>query len=103
VLWHAVDNVLHHLPPPPRSYYMLSRIRTRIEPPKPRPATPKWRRPEAPEVLIPVEAVPFHDVCQAHTLWARHVGHWSRTTFDVRKLARQLGKKPWYRPWNCPA
>ncbi len=102
MLYRAIGNVLHHLPAAPRGPYVLKRLRTRIEPPKPKPnAAPRWRFDE-PE-LIPVEREPFIDVCQAHRLWAnRLLGHWSTTTFDLKRLARKLGKKPWYRPWNCP-
>jgi hypothetical protein len=102
VLYRAIGNILHHLPAPERSHLMLSRLRTRIEPPKPRPrpvGSGGWSVVSEDQDLIPVELQPFIDICQAHTLWHRHVGHWSRTTFDVRRLAVLLGRKPWYRPF----
>ncbi len=99
MLYRAIGNVLHHLPAPARPY-LLKRLRTRIEPPKPRPApAPSFRwRLEAEPDLIEREAEPFIDVCSAYRLWeTRLFGQWS--TFDLKKLARRLGKKPWYRPF----
>ncbi len=99
MLYRAIGNVLHHLPAPERTVTMLRRLRTRIEPPRPRePQAVQWKAQVLPELVVLSEAEPFIDVCQAHTLWSRHVGHWSRTTFCVKQLAVKLGKKPWYRP-----
>ncbi len=55
----------------------------------------RWQLEAEPEAER--QAEPFIDVCQAHRLWENRLfGHIS--TFDFRKLARRLGKKPWYRP-----
>ncbi len=97
MLWHATGNVLHHLPAPERSHGMLTRLRTRIVPPKPRPMIARPVQPAWCDPIIPVEREPFIDVCSAMRIWNNQwMGHW--TTFDLKKLARKLGKKPWYRP-----
>ncbi len=106
MLYRAVGNLLHHLPAPERSHTVLKRLVTRgpggNRGPAPRKIAPVRWPIVAPVAMAPTKMIPFIDVCQAHTLWMRHVGHWSRTTFDVQRLARRLGKKPWYRPLVSP-